>query len=139
MEIEEESSIDASSTHAAPGLLGSESIRSGEECTRLLFGLRNTASVYQELTQSEFLSALKEDLDNLLKIGDEGATACREAPVFDKHSDSDDDSETFPGCHLGLTITSMPQGSFMYWKGMEPSKLLEYDSRLVAFTQELPF
>jgi hypothetical protein len=27
----------------------------------------------------------------------------------------------------------------MYWKGMEPSKLLEFDSRLVAFTQELPF
>jgi hypothetical protein len=27
----------------------------------------------------------------------------------------------------------------MYWKAMEPSKLLEYNSRLVAFTQELPF
>jgi hypothetical protein len=27
----------------------------------------------------------------------------------------------------------------MYWKGLEPSELLEYDSHLVAFTQELPF
>jgi hypothetical protein len=27
----------------------------------------------------------------------------------------------------------------MYWKVMEPSELLEYDSRLVAFTQELRF
>jgi hypothetical protein len=27
----------------------------------------------------------------------------------------------------------------VYWKGSEPSKLLEYDSRLVAFMQELPF
>jgi hypothetical protein len=27
----------------------------------------------------------------------------------------------------------------VYWKGLEPSKLLDYDSRLVAFTQELPF
>jgi hypothetical protein len=27
----------------------------------------------------------------------------------------------------------------MYCKGMEPSELLEYDSRLVAFAQELPF
>jgi hypothetical protein len=27
----------------------------------------------------------------------------------------------------------------VYWKGLEPSELLEYDSRLVAFTQELPF
>jgi hypothetical protein len=26
----------------------------------------------------------------------------------------------------------------VYWKGLEPSELLEYDSRLVAFTQELP-
>jgi hypothetical protein len=33
----------------------------------------------------------------------------------------------------------MPQRWFMYLKGMEPSELLEYDSRLVAFTQELPF
>jgi hypothetical protein len=54
------------------------------------------------------MSALKEDLDNLLKIGDEGATACRGAPIFDKYSDSDDDSKTSPGCHLGLTITATP-------------------------------
>jgi hypothetical protein len=33
----------------------------------------------------------------------------------------------------------MLQGRFVYWKGLEPSKLLEYDSRLVAFMQELPF
>jgi hypothetical protein len=62
-EIEEESAIDATSTHVAPGLLGSQLIRFGEERTRLLFGLRNADSVYQELTQSEFLSALEEDLD----------------------------------------------------------------------------
>jgi hypothetical protein len=33
----------------------------------------------------------------------------------------------------------MPQGRFVYWTGLEPSELLEYDSCLVAFTQELPF
>jgi hypothetical protein len=27
----------------------------------------------------------------------------------------------------------------MYWKGLEPSELLNYESRLVPFTQELPF
>jgi hypothetical protein len=27
----------------------------------------------------------------------------------------------------------------MYWKGYEPSELLDYESCLVAFTQELPF
>jgi hypothetical protein len=27
----------------------------------------------------------------------------------------------------------------MYWKGLEPSEPLKYDSHLVAFMQELPF
>jgi hypothetical protein len=27
----------------------------------------------------------------------------------------------------------------VYWKGLEPSELLDYESHLVAFTQELPF
>jgi hypothetical protein len=107
-DIEGESVVDTTSTRAAPGLLGSDSIRSEEEHPRLLCGLCNAASVYQELTQSEFLSALEEDLDNLLKLRGGGATACQEANVFDKYSDSDDDSETFPGCCLGLTITSTP-------------------------------
>jgi hypothetical protein len=78
---------------------------------------------------------MEEDLDNLLKLKEAGATVCQEAPVFDKYTDSDDDSETFLGCHLGLTITTTPQG----WMGMERSELLELDCRLVAFTQELPF
>jgi hypothetical protein len=82
---------------------------------------------------------LEEDLDRLLKLGDEGDTACREAPIFDNYSDSDDDPESFSGSHLGLITTSMPQGRLVYWKGIEPSELLEYNSHLVAFTQELPF
>jgi hypothetical protein len=117
-EIEEESVLDAILTHAAPGLLGSDLIRSGEERTRVLFRLCNAPSFYQD-----FLFALEEDLDNLLKIGEEGATVCREAPVFDKYSDSNNDSKPFSGHHISLTITSMPQGRFLYWKGMEPSEL----------------
>jgi hypothetical protein len=80
------------------------------------------------------LSDLEEDLDHLLKIVDEGATACRGAPIFDNYLDSNDNPESFLGSHMGLTITTTPQGRFMYWKGMEPYELLEYDSRLVAFT-----
>jgi hypothetical protein len=34
---------------------------------------------------------LAEDLDLLLKIKDVGATACREAPVFDIYSDSNEE------------------------------------------------
>jgi hypothetical protein len=81
---------------------------------RPLFRLCNAASIYQQAIQSEFLSALEKDLDDLLKIGGEGATTCREAPIFDKYSDSDDDSEPLSSSHLGLTITSTPQGRFMY-------------------------
>jgi hypothetical protein len=76
---------------------------------------------------------------SLRGLGDKGATAYREAPILDNHTESDDDPKSFSSNHLGLTITSMPQGRFGYWKGLEPSELLEYDSRLVAFTQELPF
>jgi hypothetical protein len=43
------------------------------------------------------------------------------------------------GSHLRLTITSTQQGWFVYWKGLQPSELLEYDSHLVAFTHELHF
>jgi hypothetical protein len=55
--------------------------------------------------------------------------------VLDEYSDSDDDPESFSGSHLVLTITSMPLGRFVYWKGMEPSELLDHDSRLMAYTQ----
>jgi hypothetical protein len=65
--------------------------------------------------------------------------AGREGPVFDKYTDSDDDPESFSGSHLCLTITTTPQDRFVYWQSMKPSELLEYDSRLVAYTQELPF
>jgi hypothetical protein len=61
-EIEKMSVFDATSTPAAPGLLGSDSNRS------------------EEATQSKSLSDLEEDLDRLVKIGDEGATACRGSP-----------------------------------------------------------
>jgi hypothetical protein len=61
------------------------------------------------------------------------------APTLDNHLQPNDYPESFSGIHLGLTITSTPQGHIVYWKGLEPSELLDYDSRLVAFTQELPF
>jgi hypothetical protein len=52
--------------------------------------------VYQEAIQSEFLSALEEDLDDILKIGVKEPTACREVPIFDGHYlDSDDSVEPF--------------------------------------------
>jgi hypothetical protein len=63
-QIENMSVFDATSTRAAPELIGSNSNQSGDT------------------TQSEFLSDLKEDLDHLLKIWDEGATACRGGHIF---------------------------------------------------------
>jgi hypothetical protein len=72
----------ATSTRAAPGLLGLDSNRSEEVRTIFLFRLRNAASVNEEATQSESLSDLEEDLDHLLKLEDKGATACRPPPPF---------------------------------------------------------
>jgi hypothetical protein len=66
------------------------------------------------------------------RLEDEGATAHWEVLVFDNHSQPDDYSESLLDNHLGLTIISSAQGRFVYWKDLEPSELLEYDSRLVA-------
>jgi hypothetical protein len=67
--------FNATSTRPAPELPGSDSTRSEEGHTRFPFGLRNATSVYQEAMWLS-LSDLEEDLDRLLKIGDEGATTC---------------------------------------------------------------
>jgi hypothetical protein len=159
-QIEKMSVSNATSTRDASDLFGSDSNRS------------------EKTSRSKSLSDLEEDLDLLLKIKDAGTTACREAPVFDIYSDSDDEyypcsttpssriqkrlgdegvttcraapalenhsqpdghTESFSGSFLGLTITSTLQGRFVYWRGFEPSELLDYESRLVAFMQELPF
>jgi hypothetical protein len=65
-------------------------------------------------------------------LEDEGATARRKAPVLNNHSQPDDYPNSFLSNHLRLTIASTSQGRFVYWKGLEPSELLEYDSHLVA-------
>jgi hypothetical protein len=54
--------FDATSTHDAPQLAGSDSNQS------------------EETTRPKSLSDLEEDLDLLLKFKDVGATACRAAP-----------------------------------------------------------
>jgi hypothetical protein len=41
----------------------------------------------EKTSRPKFLSDLEEDLDLLLKIKDMSTTACREAPIFDIHSD----------------------------------------------------
>jgi hypothetical protein len=154
-QIEKMSIFNATSTHDAPDLFGLDSNRS------------------EKTSRSKSLADLEEDLDLLLKIKDVGATVCRAAPIFDTHSDANEDYspcsttpssrarkglgdegvkacraapalenhlqpdghiETFSSSLLGLTITSTPQGCFMYWKGFEPSELLDYKSHLVAFT-----
>jgi hypothetical protein len=72
-QIERTSVFDATLVRAAPGLLISDSNQS------------------KEPTQSKSLSNLKKDLARLLKIRDEGATACRGAPIFNNYSDSNEE------------------------------------------------
>jgi hypothetical protein len=73
--------------------------------------------------QFESLSDL-EDLDRLLKIGEERAIASREAPVFVKYSDSDDNFEPFLDCHLGLTITQRHRASSCTGRAWSPLSYL---------------
>jgi hypothetical protein len=148
-QIERMSVFDTTSTRDAPGLLGSNSNRS-EEASRSnslydleedldrLFKVRDEGATshrgppvldYDADSNEEYPLTTSSSRGGLK---DEGATACREAPVLDNHSQPDDYSELFTGHHLGLTITSMLQGHFLYRKGLEPSELLEYDSYLVA-------
>jgi hypothetical protein len=61
------------------------------------------------------------------------------APALENHLQHDGHTESFSGSLSGLTITSTPQGRFVYWKGFDPSDLLDYESCLVEFMQELPF
>jgi hypothetical protein len=72
-QIERTSVFDATSTRAAPGLLGSDSNRS------------------EEASRSKSLCDLEEDLDRLVKIRDEGATVRRGPPVLDYNSDSNEE------------------------------------------------
>jgi hypothetical protein len=72
-QIERTSIFDATSTRVAPGLLGSDSNR------------------FEEAMQSKSLSNLEEDLDRLLRIRHEGATACRGALIFDNYSNSNEE------------------------------------------------
>jgi hypothetical protein len=65
--------FNTTSTRDAPDLFGSDSNR----C--------------EKTSRSKSLSNLEKDLDLLLKIKDAGATACREASVFEIYSDSDEE------------------------------------------------
>jgi hypothetical protein len=69
LQIEKISVFDATCTHAAPELVGSDSNRS------------------EGTTQSKSLSDLEENLDLLLKLKDVGATVCWVAPIFDNYLD----------------------------------------------------
>jgi hypothetical protein len=70
-------------------------------------------------------SALEKDLDSLLQAGGSDATACRGA------------EDHLATC--GLMITTTSEGWIVHWKGMDLSKLLGHEDRLVAHLEPLPF
>jgi hypothetical protein len=57
-------------------------------------------------------------------LEDVGVTTCRAAPALENHTQPDGHTESFLGSLLGLTITSTPQGRFMYWKGLHAGTIL---------------
>jgi hypothetical protein len=119
-DIEEQSVFNTTSIHAAPELVRSDLIQSTRTCEPNSHSSYATWPLFtRRPCDLKTLSALQKDLYHLVKIGEEDATACREAPIFDKYKDLDDDPEPSTGSHLGLTITSTPEGRFMYWNGLE--------------------
>jgi hypothetical protein len=123
--IKMESAPDSTSSCATATSLGLESFQSKDSRSRSRLGSRNLATDLQEANVSGSLSALEKDLDSLLQSGRLEATVCRGASGCFGASD--------------LMITSIPEGCFVYWRGMEPSDLLEAEDRLIAHLEPLPF
>lgn len=73
-DVEEGTAPNATPTRATPGSLKLDLIHPKNQCTRITYELRNTTSAYQKALRFESLSSLEEDLDRILKIGEEGAT-----------------------------------------------------------------
>jgi hypothetical protein len=147
LQIKKMSVFDATSTRDAPDLFGSDSNRS-EKTTRfkslsnleeeldLLLKIKDVGATVCRgapvfnfyLDSNKEYSLLSTTLSSQSRegLGDRGATARQAAPTLENHSQPDGHTESFSGSHLGLTITSTPQGRFVYWKGFEPSELLDY-------------
>ena len=87
----------------------------------------------QKEIQSETFSDLEKVADDLL-ITD--ATTPWEALIYDEYPDNE--PIFIIGQYLDLTIASMSQGRFIYWKGIEPSELLGQSARLVTYIPDLP-
>jgi hypothetical protein len=121
-EIERLSVCDVASTRSPTTPFGLDPIYSEMPHNYTMFGLCNAATTYMAAMQHRLANGITEKED----------TTCWEAPIYDSYPDSDDDSTQSLDRDLSLIITSTPRGSFVYWKGFEPTKLLD-DPRLIAY------
>jgi hypothetical protein len=101
----------STSSSTAVTSLGLDSFQSRDSRNRSQLGSRNPATDFQEADISGSLSLLEKDLDFLLQSRGPEATACRAASGCFGASD--------------LMITSIPEGHFVHWRGMELCDLLE--------------
>jgi hypothetical protein len=109
--IKMESAPSSTSSSPAATFLGLDLFQSKDSRNRSQPGSCNPATDLQEADISGSLSALEKDLDFLLQSGGPEATACRGASGCFGASD--------------LMITSIPEGHFVHWRGMELCDLLE--------------
>jgi hypothetical protein len=123
--IEVETAPSSTSSGVAAISLGVDSFQSKNSRNQSQLGSCNLATDLQEANIFGSLYMLEKNLDSLLQLGGPEATASREA------SGSFDAGD--------LTITSMPEGRIVHWKGMVLSGLLEAEGRLVAHLEPLPF
>jgi hypothetical protein len=95
---------------------------------------------YSPVFESKSLSAVDENLDFLLQLGDREATACQGAPVFDDYSDSGDHITPLLGGHQALAMESNLVGELTRRKVTKPSKPLDINPpRYTIDPDELPF
>jgi hypothetical protein len=123
--IKMESTPSSTSSSAAATSLRLDSFQSKDSRNRSQLGSHNPAIDLQEADFFGSLSSLEKDLDFLLQTRGLEATMCRGASGCFGASD--------------LMITSIPEGCFVHWRGMELSDLLEAEGRLVAHLEPLPF
>ena len=77
-------------------------------------------------------------MDDQCYVEDEGATAGREAPIFDTYSDSDDGIESSSDDNLNLIFAATSQLRAKFWIGSQPAEPPDY-SRVVASIKDLPY
>jgi hypothetical protein len=85
---------------------------------------RRPSPIRFEAVLPKTISALEEDFDHLLQLGEEEATGRWGTTVYDNHSDSATHATPIIGSRQSLARGSTRSSRLEHWKGRKPSKFL---------------